>query len=683
MPRSYILGNGSVLATFDARAQMRDLYFPHVGSEDHTAFGNMHRVGVWVDGKGFAWLDDPAWQIASGYVPETLVGRSTLRHEGLAVDITAEDCVHPVHNILLRQFAVRTTDGQQRRIRFFFNHNFHIYGDKQKDTAFYEPYTNSVIHYRQSRYFLVGGDTSWPESCRTNAIAGQYASVLKSAHRLHSCGLASFTTGKAQYRGLEGTWRDAEDGNLSENPIEQGSVDSTVGIHCIADGNETDVTLWLCLARSLDEVVQLQQIVLEQTPQRLLRNAHNYWKSWVNKTHRSFGSLSPEIVNLYKRSLLTIRAHVDHGGGILAAADADIMLFNRDTYTYVWPRDGSFVSMVLDDAGYSEVSHRFFEFCATALTPDGYLLHKYNPDGSLGSSWHPWYRDGEAQLPIQEDETALVIAAIWRHFTYDQDFEFLQNIFERFVQRAAEFLCNFREKDTALPLPSYDPWEEERGVFTYTVCCTIAGLVAASNIAQALGHERHARRYRKSSDEMRDALVKHLYDEQKGRFLKKIIRRGGSTVERDDRPDASIAVLWTLGVLPPDDPRVVSTMTQLRQLLAVHAPVGGMARYTGDHYHAAVEPSADVPGNPWVITTLWDAQWDIALAKTPADLERPREALSWAAKFANPAGMLPEQLHPVSGAHLSVSPLTWSHAVFADTVLRFVAKEEEMKTSSK
>ena len=39
-------------------------------------------------------------------------------------------------------------------------------------------------------------------------------------------------------------------------------------------------------------------------------------------------------------------------------------------------------------------------------------MHKYRPDKSLGSSWHPWVRNGKPELPIQEDETALVIYAL-------------------------------------------------------------------------------------------------------------------------------------------------------------------------------------------------------------------------------------------------------------------------------
>ena len=106
--------------------------------------------------------------------------------------------------------------------------------------------------------------------------------------------------------------------------------------------------------------------------------------------------------------------------------------------------------------------------------------------------------------------------------------------------------------------------------------------------------------------------------------------------------------------------------------------IGGLARYPFDHYQEVVPLSKDIPGNPWIITTLWQAQWQIATAKTAADLAIAKNAIEWAASHASPAGILPEQLHPLTGAPLSVAPLTWSHSTFVDTVLRYLDKEKEI-----
>lgn len=682
MPRSVIIGNGSTLATFDADLQMRDFYYPHVGMEDHTEYGDVHRVGVWVANKGFAWFSDDSWQIEPGYRPETLVTHSQLRNEKLGIAITAEDFVHPVKNILVRHFKVVSIDGEHKEVRFFFHHDFHIYGDKQKDTAFYEPYTNSVVHYRQSRYFLIGGMTSNPTECTTSHKMESFQSLLHSKQDVQSCGINAYSIGKADYQGKEGTWRDAEDGELAMTTIDQGSVDSTVGIHCnISPNEETDVFMWVCLGKNIEEVVTLQQFVLEETPERMQRNCHNYWKSWVNKAQKDFGSLDEDIVALYKRSLLLIRMHADNDGGLIAAADADIMAFNKDTYTYVWPRDGAFVSVALDKAGYMEVTRRFFEFCTKTQSEDGYMLHKFNPDGSYGSSWHPWFRNQEAQLPIQEDETALVLYSMWKHFERVQDFEFIQQMYEVFIKKAAEFLVHYREPDTGLPLASYDPWEEHRGVFTYTTACTIAGLHAAAQMCHILGHHTHEERYQDAADQMKQAMLFHLFDEETGRFVKKIDRKNGKTIHVDKTPDASITSVWKLGVLSVEDPRCASTMQQLEDMLTVRTDVGGLARYTTDYYHCVTEPTKDVPGNPWIITTLWLAQWHIQRAKTHKDLQPAREILQWTVAKATASGVLAEQLHPFTGAHLSVAPLTWSHATFVETVIDFLEKEKVLHSS--
>lgn len=679
MPRALVYGNGRVLATFDEHLEMRDLYYPYIGMEDHTTYGHVHHVGVFVEGKGFAWWSEPQWQREIRYTRETLVGNSQIRSDRLGIAIGVQDFVHPVHDMLLRTLTLQSTDGATKTVKVFFHHDFHIYGDKQKETAFYEPVTNSLIHYRQSRYFLIGGVTSHPVQCSTGAHAGVYSSILGSLKVAKQCGISSFTVGKSEYRGFEGTWRDAEDGNLQRNPIEQGSVDSTVEIASVVTPDEPAVaTLWLCLGKTLHDVMHLQEIILEETPERLQNNCHNFWKSWVNKSHPDFGSLSEDVIDLTKRSLLTIRTQIDSRGAILAATDNDIMAFNRDTYTYAWPRDGAFVCLALDEAGHPGVTQRFFRFCGQIQTADGYLLHKYNPNGSLGSSWHPWFRGGEVQLPIQEDETALVLFALWHHFERAQDFDFLQELYENFARRAGNFLCAFREKETGLPLPSYDPWEEQRGVFTYTTACVCAGLQAAAKIAQALGHYTHSTRYHDAADEVKQALLFHLYDEGKRRFVKKIDRHEGRELGRDFTPDATVAALWLLGVLPPDDPRVVSTMDQVIEALTVRTSIGGIARYSNDGYQAVVPLSKDVPGNPWIITTLWRAQWHITRARVPHDLEPAREILDWTCRHASPTGILPEQLHPMTGQHLSVAPLTWSHATFVSTVLQFIKKESEL-----
>src|SRR3954471_635252 len=48
MPRDIPVGNGRLLVTFDRQYQIRDIFFPHVGQENHAGAGPC-RFGVFTD----------------------------------------------------------------------------------------------------------------------------------------------------------------------------------------------------------------------------------------------------------------------------------------------------------------------------------------------------------------------------------------------------------------------------------------------------------------------------------------------------------------------------------------------------------------------------------------------------------------------------------------------------------
>src|SRR3990170_2539733 len=91
MPRDLPLGNGSLLVAYDSNYQIRDLYWPHVGQENH-ALGHPFRVGVWADGH-FRWLDNGRWERDLRYAHETLIGDVTLKHADLHLTLKIADAV--------------------------------------------------------------------------------------------------------------------------------------------------------------------------------------------------------------------------------------------------------------------------------------------------------------------------------------------------------------------------------------------------------------------------------------------------------------------------------------------------------------------------------------------------------------------------------------------------------------
>jgi len=646
MPRPLVVGNGKLLINFDDRLHMRDLYYPYVGQLNHIG-GHFSKMGVWTEGR-FSWLNEDGWDRKLGYMQESLVTDVTARHPELGISLSMADGVHQRDTIFLKRVRIKNEREEAREVRVFFHHDLSLNETEVGDTAVYDPLLHTVYHYKRNVYVMVNG-------------------------RTREGGMFQYSVGIKRFNCAEGTWRDAEDGLLEGNPIAQGSVDSTISFRLVLEPQEEQTLhYWICVGSSYPAVKELNQYVLENDPDRLLNRVGVYWQRWVNKEDRDFADLPAEVVSLFKQSLLIVRSQMDQHGAILAANDSDILQFNRDHYSYMWPRDGALIAHAMSKAGYHGAVQPFYQFCRDALTDDGYLLHKYNPDGSAGSSWHPFLQDGEPQLPIQEDETGLVLFTLWEHYKHSKQIEFCQSLYPTLIRPAARFLLNYIHPQLHLPQPSYDLWEERRGVFTFTSATVFAGLKAAAQFAKLFGDDHRFSRYEEAAERIRSAILTHLYDPELGRFLRGIYLDRDGQIHKDQTVESSLYGLFSLGVLPPDDPRVTATMEAVKQHLQVQTAVGGIARYQGDLYFRKSSDTVKIPGNPWIICTLWVAEWEIARAKETTELAQPRERLQWVVRHAMESGVLPEQLDPFTGGPISVAPLTWSHATFVLTVLAYV-----------
>ncbi|BCL82953.1 glucan 1,3-alpha-glucosidase [Ktedonobacteria bacterium brp13] len=662
MPRDLPLGNGNLLINFDKNYNVRDIYWPHVGQELHTA-GEISHTGVWVNGQ-FAWLDAPEWQRTLVYDHETLVSQVTLIHPTLQLQLIFNDTVDFYRPIFLRRVQVTNLATTTREVRLFFHYNWHIWQDTDANTVFYDPELQALVAYKGRAYFLQNGQIG----------EGPHAQV----------GISSWATGIKEFNGAEGTWRDAEDGVLSGNPIAQGSVDGTSGLHipAIAPQASEVVYHWLAVGEDLQTTKVLNTMLRERGAQDFLFRTSNYWRAWVNKDRQDFADLPADLVDLYKRSLLVIRTQIDHDGAIIAANDADTEFFSRDTYSYMWPRDGALVANALSHAGYAEITRNFYAFCQAVMMPGGYLLHKYNPDRSWGSSWHPWIdHTGAAQLPIQEDETALVIYSLWQHYLQHQDIEFVGSLYRGLVVTGADFLTSYREPLTNLPGPSFDLWEERRGILSYTTSTVYAGLDAAARFSTLFGEEQLAAKYQTAAQEIKDATLKYLWDEEHGRFARMITVDANGTIQKDMTLDSSLCGLFQFGMFMAHDEQIERTMQQLEQTLWVKTDVGGMARYENDYYHQVTQDLSKAQGNPWFICTLWLAQYRIAHSTTLSELSLALPLLRWVCDHILDSGVIAEQVDPFSSAPLSVSPLTWSHAEYVMTVRWYLGHRRRLTSS--
>lgn len=662
MARSVVLGNGNMLVALDQWANVRDFYFPMVGLENQVGEHLRHRIGVWVDG-AFSWLHDGSWNMRTLTLDDVLGSEVEAVNERLGVSLSFRDTVYNEKNVFLRRVGVKNLDDRKRDIRVFFAHEFELYASNTAHTAYYDPIHKALIHYKVQRALLVNA-------------------------RLEGELWSGYTTGVFGFEGKEGSYKDAEDGELCGNPIEHGPADSVLGLYSEYEaGERKTIHYWITAAKDIKTAIELNDMVLGKTPQHILESTCKFWRSWTTKRSFHFPKLSKECEKHFRRSLLIIRAHMNNNGAVIASCDSGMLQKGKDTYAYVWPRDAAYICLALSSAGYQTVTREFFTFAKEVVDPMGYFMHKYNPDKSLGSSWHPWVREGKFELPIQKDETASVIFAFWKYYEITKDIELVEEHYDWLVRKTANFLLEHQDDYTKLPTPSYDLWEERFGNHTYTVASIYGGLMAASKFAKLLGKLDECKVWSDRAGEIREAMLTYLYNKPKGTFYRMIdisyegakdLRLERPNITRDETIDMSSAYgVYFFGVLDALDPLLEKVMQKTKEALLCdkNGAIGGIARYQNDGYHRVSEYT---PGNPWFITTLWYAQYTIAKAKNESELIEASEWLHWAEEYSESSGVMAEQLNPHTGESLSATPLAWSHAEYVRTVLMYLDKMEEL-----
>jgi len=652
--RPLIFGNGRILICEDEKGTIRDVYFPYVGLENH---GNSIKTGICdLDSLYCSWLEN--WKITQRYKskfeedfyshileitecgenaqglreetngqkkPEACkeivsnIGETIFENSDIGLTVTIWEAVHPSVNIFYRTFEVRNNSNVSRHLRLFSNQNYHILETKIGETAVIDK--QNLIHYKRDRYFLHASDP----------VFDQYA------------------VGTAEWKGLEGTWKDMEDdATLSGNPVAHGSVDSTLGwtLPELKPGETTRVHYWIVFGKKYCNVLKIHKRVKEAGRSTLFYHNFNFWNSFTERVsvlpEFSFMPQLPERVSkCFYRSLLAVVAHMDITGSVIASCDSDIKQFGADLYSYCWPRDAAWVCLALDRARYHHLSSEIFEFFSKIITHRGNFLHKYTPAGDFGSTWHP--------VPmVQIDETGLPLYALYNNWEIAKSVWTTGRYYRGLVIPAANYLIKALDKTTGLPISSFDLWEERKGMHTYSACTVYAGLNGASELSRSLGDYDNANRWKEAADRIKESIQQKLYDDKLKRFRRSL---------DDPALDSSVFAVWYFGILPADNPKVVRTMEAIERELK--RPSGGIARYLHDSYYGYM--------NSWIICTLWLSQWHSAVG----NLEKALELLDWCAAHAHPSGLMPEQVDN-KGRPLSVLPLAWSHSAYLLAVLEYL-----------
>lgn len=645
MARPIVLSNGELHVGLNNYGLVHDFYFPYVGLENHAAGEHLrHRVGVWVDGN-LSWLDNEnEWTFKFRYPHQALVGHIIARNERLNILLEFDDFVDSTMSAFIRNIHVINQADEPREIRLFMHQAF-VIGDSRSntDTAQFLPDNKAILHYRGRRAFIVSGE-----------------------HRGHH--FDQHSIGLFGIEGHEGTYRDADDGELQGGNVEHGRVDSTIRFKLRVRAQSSErVHYWIAAGTSMREALFVDKHVRHDGVINRLFETVKWWRKWLEPALEVAVKIDPKYQDSFVRSIMVIKSQIDKRGAVIASTDSSMLKYSRDAYAYCWPRDGAYVLWPLIRIGYTEEAYRFFEFCRRGMHPAGYLMHKYRADGSMGASWHSYVHDDIIAPPIQEDETALTVFVFAQLYQATGDTKLLSDFYESMVKPMANFLADYIDDTTGLPRPSYDLWEEVFLTTTYTTATVYAGLLAAADLADVANDADMAVRWRAVADDIYTAAHKHLYNADRKAFYKGLIVHDGVITKNDTLDASSLFGAFMFGLFPVGSAELTTAIDTFKTAFLSDYNSIGLPRYEHDPYHHV--DGAPV-SNWWYITSLWLAQYYVETGEDKkADM-----VLEWVNTHSPKTSIMSEQINPLDGAPISPSPLTWSHAEYVATLLDTISE---------
>lgn len=458
-----LLANGRLAIELDQFGRVSSLSFPHVGREvqNHQA---VHRIGVWVDGE-FSWIDDGAWRLTMRLPQGVLVAHTVLKHERLGLVLECDDFVDSKVNVFGRNIHVVNLRTETRQVRLFLHQAFRLHDDGQAiDTAQYVEASRALLHYRGRRAFAAGLRT------------------------FDGRDFDRWTVGRFG-DGLDGAWRDAEDGELAGCPHEYGMTDSVLGCSLRLAALASDrCTYWLAAGTSIKEALGLHEKTRSVGLVRSLARTTDFWHKWLSPGFRAAQKLPLPHRKAFINSLLTLRAHVDEHGLILTDGSAGNCRLHDAAFA-LWP---------LIRLGYGDEAAMFFEACRRIFETDGYFAPAYYTDGEPVATDTAWRQD---RPPMRLRDAAAVLFIFCQFATSRVGAERSRQLYQSVAAKVATFLTDNWD----------NPAADDDAAFVWQL--SRAALEQASELAQQHDDPANAVQWRTCADDISTQLAGRDADE--------------------------------------------------------------------------------------------------------------------------------------------------------------------------
>src|SRR6185312_9234956 len=304
-----------------------------------------------------------------------------------------------------------------------------------------------------------------------------------------------------------------------------------------------------------------------------LESTETFWREWSSRCQYRGRWRAPVI-----RSLLTLKALTFRDtGGIVAAPTTSLpeqIGGNRNwDYRFCWLRDATLTLLALMQAGYYDEAHAWRDWLhrSVAGSPDQLqIMYGIAGERRLTEVRVPWLPGYAGSLPVrignaasdqlQLDVYGEVMNAL--HHARDAGLASIPSAWS--LQRnLIEHLEKIWEQ------PDEGIWEVRGGRrhFTFSKVMAWVAFERAVRDAEKYGLDAPLERWRGLCDKIHDTICREGFSKKKNAFTQSF---------GDDELDASLLMMPIVGFLPPDDPRIKSTIAAIERELVFD---GFVARY--------------------------------------------------------------------------------------------------------
>ena len=380
----------------------------------------------------------------------------------------------------------------------------------------------------------------------------------------------------------------------------------------------------------------------------------DYWTEWVRRL-----SIAYDWQDAIIRAAIALKlSNFEETGAIIAALTTSIPEAPGSgrtwDYRFCWMRDAYFVVKALNRLGATKTMEDFISFILgiaseNPLRPVYKVVPSDPMDESIAPNLDGYRNDGPvrvgnaAAFQSQHDTFGSIILAAMPMF-FDRRLprpgnEGLFHLLESLGQKAAQLAFT----------PDSGIWEfrGRKHVHTYSAAMCWAGCSRLAAIASHLGLHDRASHWTETADRIQSTLLDRAWSEKRGSFT------AGFGLED---LDASVLLLPETGVIEPNDPRFVQTVTAIeRELL------------WGNHVmRYANEDDFGMPEAAFLTCRFWliDAWWWLGRR------EEARDLFVDALGYRNRYGLLAEDIHPQTGQLWGNFPQTYSMAGLILTAMR-------------